>query len=193
MPTTLQHLISQMTLEEKAGLCSGLNAWQTKPVERLGVTSIIVADGPHGLRKQADINAPLGLGQSLPATCFPTAATSACSFDREVLREIGAAIGAEAAREQVAVVLGPGVNIKRSPLCGRNFEYFSEDPLVAGELAAALIEGVQSQQVGTSIKHYACNSIENVRTRVNVKISQRALREGHPWLFEQAITSQSGE
>ena len=187
MPTNLHHLLSQMTLEDKAGLCSGLNAWQTKPVERLGVTSIIVADGPHGLRKQADINAPLGLGQSLPATCFPTAATSACSFDRELLREIGAAIGAEATQEGVAVVLGPGVNIKRSPLCGRNFEYFSEDPLLAGELAAALVQGVQSRQVGACLKHYAANNQETARMINDSIVDERALREIYLAPFEIAV------
>jgi beta-glucosidase len=176
-----------MTLEEKAGQCSGLNAWQTNPVERLGVTSIIVADGPHGLRKQADISAPLGLGQSLPATCFPTAATSACSFDRELLREIGAAIGAEAAQEGVAVVLGPGVNIKRSPLCGRNFEYFSEDPLLAGELAAALVQGVQSRQVGACLKHYAANNQETARMINDSIVDERALREIYLAPFEIAV------
>jgi beta-glucosidase len=187
MHTTLQQLLAQMTLEEKAGLCSGLNAWQTKPVERLGVTSITMADGPHGLRKQADLTAPLGLGQSLPATCFPTAATTACSFDRELLREIGAAIGAEAAQEQVAVVLGPGVNIKRSPLCGRNFEYFSEDPLLAGELAAALVQGIQSRQVGACLKHYAANNQETARMINDSILDERALREIYLAPFEIAV------
>ncbi len=187
MPTDLHHLLNQITLEEKASLCSGLNAWQTKPVERLGVTSIIVADGPHGLRKQADITAPLGLGESLPATCFPTAATSACSFDRELLCEIGAAIGAEAAQEGVAVVLGPGVNIKRSPLCGRNFEYFSEDPLLAGELAAALVQGMQSQQVGACLKHYAANNQETARMINDSILDERALREIYLAPFEIAV------
>jgi len=137
----IKKIISEMTLEEKAGLCSGLNYWETKPVERLGIKSILMTDGPHGLRKMGKGSAG-GKKPSKPATCFPPAVLSACSFDRELLTEMGSAIGDEAVAEKISIVLGPGVNIKRSPLCGRNFEYFSEDPFLAGEMSAAFIKGV---------------------------------------------------
>lgn len=187
MKERIQKLISQMTLEEKAALCSGKNFWNTTGVERLGVAPVMVTDGPHGLRKQAGSADHLGINQSVPATCFPPAATTASSWDPELLRKAGAAIGEEAAAEEVAVVLGPGTNIKRSPLCGRNFEYFSEDPLLAGEMSAALIDGVQSRGVGTSLKHYAANSQEKARLISNSVIDQRALREIYLTAFERAV------
>lgn len=187
MREKLQQIINQMSLEEKAGLCSGKNFWQTKGVERLGIHSIMLTDGPHGLRKQAGSADHLGINKSVPATCFPTAATTSFSFDRELMREIGTAIGEEAAQEDVAVVLGPGINIKRSPLCGRNFEYFSEDPLLAGELAAALIQGVQSQHVGTSLKHYTANNQEAARMINNTIVDERTLREIYLTPFEIAV------
>ena len=128
-----KQLIDRMTLEEKASLCSGADFWHTKSIERLGIPNMMLTDGPHGLRKQTDKADHLGLNGSLPATCFPTASALACSWDPELLEEVGECIGKEAAGEDVSVVLGPGLNIKRDPLCGRNFEYFSEDPLSGGE------------------------------------------------------------
>ena len=160
MKRDLKKIISQMTLEEKAGMCSGLDFWHLKSVERLGIPEVMVSDGPHGLRKQDDKGDHLGMNDSIKAVCFPPAALSACSFDRELMESMGETIGREAQANDVSVVLGPAVNIKRSPLCGRNFEYYSEDPYLAGEIAAAFINGVQSQHVGTSIKHFAANNQE---------------------------------
>ena len=156
----VQDLLNQMTLEEKAGMCSGLDFWHLKHVERLGIPEVMVSDGPHGLRKQDDKGDHLGMNDSIKAVCFPPAALSACSFDRKLVEEMGKTIGKEAQANDVSIVLGPAVNIKRSPLCGRNFEYYSEDPYLAGEIAAAFINGVQSQHVGTSIKHFAANNQE---------------------------------
>lgn len=183
----IQALISQMTLEEKAGLCSGLDFWHTKPVERLGVPSVMVSDGPHGLRKQ-DLNADhLGMNESIKAVCMPAACATAASFDRELIGEMGRAIGRSCQHEQLSVVLGPAVNIKRSPLCGRNFEYFSEDPYLAGEISAAFIAGVQSQNVGTSIKHFAANSQEHRRMSSSSNIDERTLREIYLPAFEISV------
>ena len=160
MKRNLKELISQMTLEEKAGMCSGLDFWHLKGVERLGIPSVMVSDGPHGLRKQDDKADHLGINESIKAVCFPPAVLSACSFDRALLERLGETVGDEAQATDLSVVLGPAVNIKRSPLCGRNFEYYSEDPYLAGESAAAFIKGVQSRHVGTSIKHFAANNQE---------------------------------
>ena len=182
-----KELVAQMTLEEKASLCSGKNFWETKSVERLGVTSFMVTDGPHSLRKQAGESDHLGLNASVPATCFPTAAATACSFDPTLMRRMGAALGEECRAEQVGIILGPAANIKRSPLCGRNFEYFSEGPLLTGEIAAGLIEGVQSQNVGTSMKHYLANNQERARVSSNSVVDERALREIYLAGFETAI------
>lgn len=182
-----KELVAQMTLEEKASLCSGRNFWETKAVERLGVASFMVTDGPHGLRKQAGESDHLGLNASVPATCFPTAAATACSFDPALMREMGEALGQECRAEKVGIILGPAANIKRSPLCGRNFEYFSEDPLLTGEIAAGLIEGVQSQNVGTSMKHYLANNQERARVSSNSVVDERALREIYLAGFETAI------
>ncbi|MCE5236536.1 MAG: glycoside hydrolase family 3 C-terminal domain-containing protein [Eubacteriales bacterium] len=182
-----RELTAQMTLEEKASLCSGLDTWRLKPVGRLGLNSIMVTDGPHGLRKQPEEADHLGLNKSLPAVCFPAASATACSFDRDLLFRIGAAMGEECLQENVAVLLGPGVNIKRSPLCGRNFEYFSEDPFLAGELAASLINGVQSKGIGTSLKHYAANNQESRRMTVDSVVDERALREIYLSAFETAV------
>ena len=132
----IKALVSQMTLEEKAGLCSGLDFWHTKSVERLGVPSVMVSDGPHGLRKQDDKGDHLGINDSIKAVCMPAASATAASFDRDLIRKMGEAIGDSCQHEKLSVVLGPAVNIKRSPLCGRNFEYFSEDPYLAGEMSA---------------------------------------------------------
>ena len=183
----IKALVSELTLEEKAGLCSGGDFWHTKAVERLGIPASMVSDGPHGLRKQDDKADHLGVNDSIKAVCFPPAALSACSFDRELLRELGDTVGREAQAENVAVVLGPAVNIKRSPLCGRNFEYFSEDPYLAGELAAAFVEGVQSHHVGTSVKHFAANSQENRRMTCSSDADERTLREIYLPAFEKAV------
>jgi beta-glucosidase len=182
-----KELVSKMTLEEKAGLCSGRDYWRLKPVERLGLSSIMMADGPHGLRKQIGESDNLGVGESVPAVCFPTASALACSFDRELAFEVGSAIGEECLQEEVSVVLGPGVNQKRSPLCGRNFEYFSEDPVLSGEMAASMIRGVQSRGIGTSLKHYAVNNQEKRRMTVSAVIDERALRETYLKAFEIAV------
>jgi len=180
-------LVAQMTLEEKAGLCSGKDSWVLKSVERLGLNHIMVADGPHGLRKQVGDQDNLGLGDSIPAVCFPTASALACSFDRELAFEVGKALGEECLQEEVSVLLGPGANQKRSPLCGRNFEYFSEDPLLSGEMAAAMIKGVQSQGIGTSLKHFAVNNQEKRRMTVSAVVDERAFREIYLKGFEIAV------
>ncbi len=180
-------LVSQMTLEEKAGLCSGKDTWHVKSMERLGLSSIMMADGPHGLRKQVEMGDNLGIGRSLPAVCFPTASALACSFDKELAYEVGRALGEECKKEQVSVLLGPGVNQKRSPLCGRNFEYFSEDPILSGEMAASMINGVQSQGIGTSLKHFAVNNQEKRRMTISTVVDERALRETYLKAFEIAV------
>ena len=182
-----QKIIDSLTLEEKAGLCSGKDFWHLKSVERLGLGEIMVCDGPHGLRKQNPQGNDIGLGNSVPAVCFPTAATTACSWDRELLGEMGKGLAQECLAEKVSVVLGPGANMKRSPLCGRNFEYFSEDPFLAGEMATAFINGVQSKGVGTSLKHYAVNSQEARRMTVDAVVDERALREIYLPAFETAV------
>jgi beta-glucosidase len=179
-------ILAGMTPEEKAGLCSGSDFWHTKDVERLGLKRIMVTDGPHGLRKQAGESDHLGINRSVPATCFPAAATTACSFDTDLLREMGAALGEECLQEGVAVLLGPGANIKRNPLCGRNFEYFSEDPYLTGMMSSALIAGVQSQGIGTSIKHYAVNNQETRRMVIDAIVDERVLREIYLAGFEMA-------
>ncbi len=183
----ISELISQMTLEEKASLCSGVDFWHTQPIERLDIPAVMVTDGPHGLRKQGGSGDHLGLGDSVPATCFPTAAGLAASWNRDLLHQVGQAIGEEAQAEQVAIVLGPGTNIKRSPLCGRNFEYFSEDPYLSSELAASHIQGVQSQDVGTSLKHFAANNQEERRMSVDTIVDERTLREIYLASFEGAV------
>lgn len=176
-----------MTLEEKAGMCSGMDFWHTKPVERLGIPSIMVSDGPHGLRKQDDKADHLGVNESIKAVCFPTACASAASFNRELLTSLGETIGNECQAEQVSTILGPGANIKRSPIGGRNFEYFSEDPLVATELAGAFIHGVQSKNIGTSLKHFLANNQETRRMSCSSNIDERTLREIYLAAFEGAV------
>jgi len=181
-------LLGQLTLEEKASLCLGSNFWHTAPVERLGIPAVMVTDGPHGLRKQAGEADHVGISGSVPATCFPTACALASSWDPALAERIGEAIGREARAQGVAVVLGPGINLKRSPLCGRNFEYFSEDPLLSGVLGAALIDGIQRQGVGASLKHYAANNQETDRLRVSAEVDERTLRELYLAGFEHAVT-----
>lgn len=186
MNNTPHEILQQLTLEEKISLCSGLDFWRLKGIERLGIPSIFITDGPHGLRKQAENLEGVDL-RGVPATCFPTASASANSWNRELLYAIGAAIAEECQQEGVAVVLGPGINIKRSPLCGRNFEYFSEDPLLGGELAAHFINGAQDQGVGTSLKHFAVNNQESRRNNIDVIVDARALHEIYLAGFEIAI------
>ena len=187
MEHNLKELISEMTLEEKAGMCSGLDFWYLKSVDRLGIPGVMVSDGPHGLRKQDENGDHLGLNGSIRAVCFPPACLSACSFDRDLMTEFGEIIGKEAQANDVSVILGPAVNIKRSPLCGRNFEYYSEDPYLAGETAAAFINGVQSQHVGTSIKHFAANNQEFNRMSNSSEVDERTLREIYFPAFETAV------
>ena len=183
----IREIISQMTLEEKASLCSGGDFWHTKAVERLDVPAMMVSDGPHGLRKQKDEGDHLGVNDSIVAVCYPTGCASASSFNRELLTEMGRAIGEACQAEGVGVILGPAVNIKRSPLCGRNFEYYSEDPYVAGEMAASYIKGVQSKNVGTSIKHFMANSQETRRMSSDSRIDERTMREIYMPAFEKAV------
>ena len=183
----IRKLVSQMTLEEKAGLCSGDDFWHTKAVERLGIPRSMVSDGPHGLRKQDEAADHLGINDSIKAVCFPTACATAASFDPDMLREMGEMIGDSCQHEKLSVVLGPAVNIKRSPLCGRNFEYFSEDPYLTGKMAAAIIQGIQSRQVGTSIKHFALNSQEHRRMSSSSNADERTMREIYFPAFETAV------
>ena len=178
-------LVSQMTPEEKASLLSGADNWRTKQIPRLNLPGVAVSDGPHGLRKEVDV--PKEGRHTQPATCFPTASALACSFDRSLLHRVGAALGREARAAGVAVLLGPGLNIKRSPLCGRNFEYFSEDPVVSGELAGAYIAGMQSERVGTSMKHFALNNQELRRLTVDAVVDERAMFEIYLSGFARAI------
>ncbi len=181
----IQAILDQMTVEEKAALCTGASAWTTVPVERLGVPEMLVSDGPHGVRRVPDateVGAP-----SLPATCFPTASCLASTWDLALLRQVGETLGEEAIALKVDVLLGPGNNMKRTPLCGRNFEYYSEDPYLAGKLSAAFINGVQSKGVGTSLKHYAVNNQESERFRIDAVVDERTLREIYLPAFEAAV------
>lgn len=185
-------LISQMSLEEKASFCSGADYWHTAAIERLGIPTILWSDGPHGIRNSVGTK---DKGQKIkeislkgvPAICYPTAATTACSWDPNLLYEMGELLGEECIKEKVSVLLGPGTNMKRSPLCGRNFEYFSEDPYLAGKLSAAFINGVQSKGIGTSLKHYAVNSQETRRMTVSAVVDERTLREIYLTAFEIAV------
>lgn len=178
-------IIKELTLEEKAGLCSGADFWHTKASERLDIPSIMVSDGPHGLRKNCeDAQNP---NEAIKAVCFPTASALACSFDCDLIGEMGKALGEQCRAEGVSVILGPGCNIKRSPLCGRNFEYFSEDPYLASRMAAAHIKGVQSKGVGTSLKHFAANNQETRRMSVSAEIDERTLHEIYLAAFEYAV------
>ena len=183
----IDHLVGELTLEEKASLVMGGDFWHTATVERLGIEPVMVADGPHGLRMQPEDADHAGLGGSLPATCFPTASAIASSWDRDLVAEIGSALAQEARVQGVSVILGPGINMKRSPLCGRNFEYLSEDPYLAGELATAMVAAIQEQGVGTSLKHYAANNQEDDRLRVSAEIDERTLREVYLPAFERVV------
>lgn len=180
-------ILGNMSLDEKISLLAGRDGWTLNGVASASLGSIMVSDGPHGLRKQTGDADHLGISESVPATCFPPACLSASSWDEDLLEEEGRAIGEEALQEGVAVVLGPGTNIKRSPLCGRNFEYFSEDPYLAGKMAAAWIKGVEKQGVGTSLKHFAANNQERFRLSGNSVVDTRALREIYLKPFETAV------
>ncbi len=187
MKESIKELVSKMTIEEKASLCSGKNFWTLQDIERLGIPSIMVTDGPHGLRKQ-DMSADhLGLNSSVKSTCFPPACLTGSGWDMDNLYTVGQAIAEEAAQENVAVVLGPGVNIKRSPLCGRNFEYFSEDPYLSGECGVAWVKGVESKGIGSSVKHYTANNQEDRRMTGNSVVDLRALRDIYMSPFEAVV------
>ena len=183
----IEKILQQMTLEDKIALCSGENFWETKKYEKYGIPSLFMCDGPHGLRKQEDVADMLGVNESRKATCFPAEVTTAGSWDPELLAEIGAAIGEEAKEQGVGLVLGPGANLKRNPLCGRNFEYFSEDPYLAGKLAAGFIRGAEAQGISTSLKHFAVNSQEKSRFTSNSVLDDRTLRELYLTAFEIAV------
>lgn len=182
-----KQILEKMTIEQKAAICDGKDYWHLKGFDELGIPEIMVCDGPHGLRKKDYSKKGMSLSCSVPSICFPTAVTTASSWDPDMLFEMGVALGKKCQKENVGVLLGPGVNMKRSPLCGRNFEYFSEDPLLAGELAAGFINGVQSQGVGTSLKHFCANSQETRRMTVDEVIDERALREIYLTAFEIAV------
>ena len=183
----IEKILQQMTLGDKIALCSGENFWETEKYEKYGIPSLFMCDGPHGLRKQGNAADMLGVHASRPATCFPAEVTTAGSWDPELLAEIGAAIGQEAKEQGVGLALGPGANLKRNPLCGRNFEYFSEDPYLAGKLAAGFIRGVEAQGISTSLKHFAVNSQEKSRFTSNSVLDERTLRELYLTAFEIAV------
>jgi beta-glucosidase len=185
MTPNLQSLISQMTLEEKAALCTGASRWTSTPIERLGIPEFLCSDGPHGLRRLANINSVGDI--SLPATAFPTASCLASSWDVELVGRVGAALAEECIAQKVDMLLGPGVNMKRSPLGGRNFEYFSEDPYLAGEMAVHYINSLQSRGVGASLKHFAVNNQEYQRFNIDAQVDERSLREIYLPAFEKAV------
>ncbi|MDR1688184.1 MAG: glycoside hydrolase family 3 C-terminal domain-containing protein [Clostridiales bacterium] len=182
----VKELVKNLTLEEKASLCSGYDRWQTEAIERLGIEKIWTSDGPHGLRRELDDS-----GKAKPAVCFPAACLTAASFDRDLIYEMGRELGRQARAQKVDVLLGPGVNIKRSPLCGRNFEYFSEDPYLAGELAAEFVKGVQEEGVGTSVKHFFANSQEHRRMDGSSELDERTMREIYLSAFETVVKKAS--
>lgn len=184
----IKELIQQLTLEEKAALCAGSSNWDTTPVERLGIPSVMLADGPHGLRKQYSVTEdPKAYSETITSVCFPCGAALAATFDRTLIHQLGETIGEECQAENVAVILGPGANIKRSPLCGRNFEYYSEDPLLSSEIAAAFIQGVQSKNIGVSLKHFTMNNQETRRLSVDARADERTMREIYLASFENAV------
>lgn len=185
MSDHIQEILTKMTLEEKAALCVGASSWTTAPIERLGVPELIVSDGPHGVRKVQ--NPDSMVQESFLATCFPTASCTASTWDVDLIHQMGQALAEECIALNVDVLLGPGTNMKRSPLCGRNFEYFSEDPFLAGEMAASYIQGVQSKGVGTSLKHFAANSQEYQRFTISSIVDERTLREIYLPAFEKAV------
>lgn len=190
METNIDELLKSLSIEEKAALCSGFDYWKTKPIRSKSIPSAFVSDGPHGLRKENNEDVSVGLKQSYPATAFPPAVSLASSWDIDLAKEMGTAIGEECLDQKVNVILGPGTNIKRSPLCGRNFEYFSEDPFLSGKMARNYIDGVQSNHVGTSLKHFCANNQEELRMTMNSVVDERALREIYLAPFEEAVKAQ---
>ena len=183
----VKEIMKNLTLEQKAGLCSGKNFWTTKDIPEAGIESMLLSDGPVGLRKQAGTADHLGINESIKAIAFPSGCLSACAFDREMMKELGETLGEECQAEEIAVLLGPSINIKRSPLCGRNFEYISEDPYLTGELSVPYIKGLQSKHVGASVKHYAANSQEKNRVTSTSNMDERTLREIYLPAFEKAV------
>lgn len=183
----VKKLVNELTLKEKASLCSGADFWHTKAIDRLNIPAAMVSDGPHGIRKQESLADHMGVAESIKAIGFPTASAMACSFDRDLLHKVGDTLGEECVAEDLAVLLGPGINMKRSPICGRNFEYYSEDPVVAGELGAAFVNGVQEHGVGTSLKHFAANNQEWRRMSISAEIDERTLREIYLAAFETVV------
>lgn len=187
MKHKIDQILSEMTLEEKAAFCSGRDFWKTKALDRLGVPSAMMCDGPHGLRKQEGEGDHLGINESIQTVCYPTASALASSFDRDVMRQLGKALGRECQTEHVSMLLGPGMNIKRSPLCGRNFEYFSEDPFLTGEMGAAYIQSLQAEGIAACVKHFACNNQETMRMTGDSLVDERTLHEIYLPAFEKAV------
>ena len=187
MKRKYQDILDQLTLKEKASLISGKDFWQTVNIDRVGIPSAFLSDGPHGVRRQAAAADHLGLNASIPATSYPTAATMANSWDPELGEELGQRLGQEAAVQKVNILLGPGLNMKRSPLCGRNFEYFSEDPYLAGKMAAGYVRGIQSNGISACIKHFACNNQEENRMTLDSIVDERTFREIYLTAFEIAV------
>jgi len=187
MSKNAKEIVAQLSLEEKTNLTMGETFWHLIPVERLGLSRIMVADGPHGLRKEETTKVSSTINKSVESTCFPTACAAASSWDIELIKGMGKSIAQECKQEDVSVVLGPGANIKRSPLCGRNFEYYSEDPYLSGEMAAAFVEGAQSIGIGTSLKHYVMNNQERLRMTIDAVVDERAQREIYLTGFEKCI------
>ena len=183
----LEELINNLTLEEKACLLSGRKSWHTNKVSRLNIPSIFLTDGPHGLRKKREDSKEVGLGQTEYSTAFPTAVTSGSTWNKDLIYKMGNAMGKECNYYDVHLILGPAVNIKRNPLCGRSFEYFSEDPLVSGIMGASLTKGIESRGVGTSVKHYACNNNEKNRYFGDSIVDERAFREIYLKGFEHIV------
>ncbi|MBQ7599422.1 MAG: glycosyl hydrolase, partial [Clostridia bacterium] len=183
----IKSIISQMTLDEKASMCSGGGGWTTEEIKRLGIPEIWLTDGPHGLRKHIGRKDSTGADISELAVSFPSAVATASSFNTDIARNIGAEIGEECLRENVQVLLGPGANIKRHPLCGRNFEYFSEDPVLAGDIASAFINGLQSKGVAACVKHFCANNQETWRMTISSEVGERALREIYAAVFERIV------
>ena len=183
------NLVAKMTLDEKTAFCSGASFWSTEGCARLGLAPVHVSDGPVGLRKQPEGSDHLGLGGSIPATCFPAGVNLGSSWDVSLVREMAECVARECRAKDVSVILGPAINMKRSPLCGRNFEYFSEDPYLTGELAAAYVQGAQECGVGTSVKHFAANNQEFGRMRIDTRVDERTLRELYLPAFERAVVA----
>lgn len=183
----IEKVLQEMTLEEKAQMCSGRDFWKTQDIERLGIPSVMMCDGPNGLRKQLGEGDHLGINESIETVCYPTASAFASSFDKDLLQELGKALGEECQAEKVGMLLGPGINMKRSPLCGRNFEYFSEDPYLAGKLAAAYIQGLQKMGIAACVKHFAANNQETRRLSGSSEVDERTLRELYLPAFEMAV------